>query len=233
METPLTNADAFTCALAASHRVVLLGGMAIIGYGLSRKTKDVDIWLDPLPSSKMWAAELNACLDSFSDVYRWSLAEQRVISAEEVAAEIEDAGVLRMGGFDRDIDVFRRPNELGVESFDEVWNRSNKELTGGMRLPDPLDLHISKADTGREHDWTDQLSLETLIKAHFKERLPVCGLQEANSLLDRFLDPGTPKHARTNPHSKVRALALKYPRELEGEGDPYSRDVLAAGGRAD
>ena len=152
METPLTNADAFTCALAARHRVVLLGGMAIIGYGLSRKTKDVDIWLDPLPSSKTWAAELNACLDSFSDVYRRSLAEQRVISAEEVAAEIEDAGVLRMGGFDRDIDVFRRPNELGVESFDEVWNRSNKELTGGMRLPDPLDLHISKADTGREHD---------------------------------------------------------------------------------
>lgn len=85
METPLTNADAFTCALAARHRVVLLGGMAIISYGLSRKTKDVDIWLDPLPSSKIWAAELNACLDSFSDVYRWSLAEQRVISAEEVA----------------------------------------------------------------------------------------------------------------------------------------------------
>ena len=39
METPLTNADAFTCALAARHRVVLLGGMAIIGYGLSRKTR--------------------------------------------------------------------------------------------------------------------------------------------------------------------------------------------------
>jgi hypothetical protein len=70
---------------------------------------------------------------------------------------------LRHSGFDRDIDVFRRPNELGVESFEEVWVRAVRVLEGGVRLPDPLDLHISKANTGREHDWKDQLFLETLV----------------------------------------------------------------------
>ena len=174
MEPPLTSAEAFTHALAARHRVVLLGGMAIISHGLNRKTKDVDIWLEPLPAAAEWAAVLNECLSSFSEVYPWSLAERRVLMPDEVAEEIEDAGLVRVGGFDRDIDVFRRPNELGIESFEEVWERSVKVLEGGIRLPDPLDLHISKANTGREHDWKDQLFLESLVKARFKERLPVC-----------------------------------------------------------
>lgn len=230
METPLINADAFTHALAARHRVVLLGGMAIISHGLSRKTKDVDIWLDPLHSAAEWAAALNECLGRFSKGYLWSLAERRVLSSDEILEEIEDCGVIRVSGFDRDIDVFRRPNELGIESFNEVWERTERELDGGIRLPDPLDLHISKADTGRDHDLRDQLFLESLIKTRFKERLPVCDLAEATSMLDRFLDPEALQHAKTNPHPEVRALVLGYLREFEAEGDPYSRDILAAGG---
>ena len=89
MEPPLTSAEAFTHALAARHRVVLLGGMAIISHGLNRKTKDVDIWLEPLPAAAEWAAVLNECLSSFSEVYPWSLAERRVLMPDEVAEEIE------------------------------------------------------------------------------------------------------------------------------------------------
>ncbi len=48
-------------------------------------------------------------------------------------------------------------------------------------------------------------------------------------MLDRFLDPEVLQYARTNPHHEVLALALKYLREFEAEGDPYSRDILAAG----
>jgi hypothetical protein len=230
MEPSLTSADAFITALAGKHRVVLLGGMAIISHGLSRKTKDVDIWLEPMNSVAAWAAALNECLDAFSGVYLWSLADRRVLQPQELADEIEENGVLRVSGFDRDVDVFRRPNELGIESFEDVWGRSVKELEGGVRLPDPLDLHISKANTGREHDWNDQLFLESLVKARFKERLPLCDLAEATSMLDRFLDPEALQHARTNPNPEVRALALKYLRDFEAEGDPYSRDILAAGG---
>jgi len=60
---------------------------------------------------------------------------------------------------------------------------------------------------------------KSLVKARFKERLPICDLQEATMML-----------APTNPHPEVRSLALKYLREFESEGDPCSRDILAAGG---
>ncbi|MDH4475743.1 MAG: hypothetical protein QE274_04660 [Verrucomicrobiaceae bacterium] len=230
MEPALISADAFIHALAARHRVVLLGGMAIITHGLSRKTKDIDIWLEPLATPEAWAEAMKTCLGTFPGCYLWSLADRKVLTPDEITEEIDEVGVLRVSGLDRDIDVFRRPNELGIESFEEVWQHSVKELDGGVRLPDPVDLHISKANTGREHDWKDQLFLESLIKARFKERLPVCDLAEATSMLDRFLDPEALQYARENPHPEVRALVLGYLREFEAEGDPYSRDILAAGG---
>jgi hypothetical protein len=174
-----------------------------------------------------WASAMCHVAASFPTARFWSLADRRDLRPDEIAGEIADYGVLRISGFDRDIDVFRRPNELGEESFDEVWQRSVRVLDGGVRLPDHLDLHISKANTGREHDWKDQLFLEGLVKARFQERLPVCDLAEATSMLDRFLDPEVLQYARTNPHAEVRALVLKYLHEFEAEGDPYSRDILA------
>jgi hypothetical protein len=227
MEAPLAT-DQFIHALAAQHRVVLIGGMAIISHGLSRRTKDVDIWLDPMNSSAEWADRLLRVAEDFPASRFWSLACRRDLQPDELAGEIADFGVIRITGFDRDIDVFRRPNELGEESFDEVWTRAVRVLEGGVRLPDPLDLHISKADTGREHDLKDQLFLESLVKTRFRERLPVCDLTEATGMLDRFLDPEVLQYARTNPHPEVRALARKYLHEFEAEGDPYSRDILAA-----
>jgi hypothetical protein len=227
MEAPLAT-DQFIHALAAQHRVVLIGGMAIISHGLSRRTKDVDIWLDPMNSSAEWADRLLRVAAAFPAARFWSLACRRDLQPDELAGEIADFGVIRITGFDRDIDVFRRPNELGEESFDEVWTRAVRVLEGGVRLPDPLDLHISKADTGREHDLKDQLFLESLVKTRFRERLPVCDLTEATGMLDRFLDPEVLQYARTNPHPEVRALARKYLHEFEAEGDPYSRDILAA-----
>ena len=226
MEPPL-NADQFINTLAAAHRVVLLGGMAIISHGLSRRTKDIDVWLEPMQTPDAWASAMCHVAASFPTARFWSLADRRDLRPDEIAGEIADYGVLRISGFDRDIDVFRRPNELGEESFDEVWQRAVRVLDSGVRLPDPLDLHISKANTGREHDWKDQLFLEGLVKARFQERLPVCDLAEATSMLDRFLDPEVLQYARTNPHAEVRALVLKYLHEFEAEGDPYSRDILA------
>lgn len=70
--------------------------------------------------------------------------------------------------------------------------------------------------------------LESLVKTRFRERLPVCDFAEATGMLDRFLDPEVLQYARTNPHPEVRALARKYLHEFETEGDPYSRDILAA-----
>jgi hypothetical protein len=94
-------------------------------------------------------------------------------------------------------------------------------------LPNEIDLYLTKANTGREHDWQDQLFLESLVKKRFRERLPVCDLAEARDMLDRFLDPQVLEFALGNPHADVRDLALTYLHEFEAEGDPYSRDILA------
>jgi hypothetical protein len=114
-----------------------------------------------------------------------------------------------------------------MDSFNRVWGHSSRVLEGGVRLPNEFDLYQTKANTGRAHDWSDQLFLESKIKAHFQNRLPVCDLAEAEVLLDRFLDPEILQYARTNPSAEVRALCLKYLREFAAEGDPYSRDILA------
>lgn len=46
MGTTLTAAE-LTFSLARHHRVLMIGGLAVIGHGLSRSTHDSDVWLDP------------------------------------------------------------------------------------------------------------------------------------------------------------------------------------------
>src|SRR5580704_17986539 len=48
--------------LASKRRTVLLGGLAVILHGLSRNTKDYDVWLDPLPDVQSWAAPIQQLL---------------------------------------------------------------------------------------------------------------------------------------------------------------------------
>ena len=43
--------DRFIRQLAQAHRVLTLGGVAVIAHGLDRNTHDGDIWLDPEFSS--------------------------------------------------------------------------------------------------------------------------------------------------------------------------------------
>lgn len=228
METRL-SADDFIRELSGRYRVLLLGGMAIIAHGLTRPTKDSDIWLEPFGSPEEWAAKCLEIVSAHAGAYVWSLAERRRLEAlEEVTADISDYHVIRIGGLDLPLDIFRKPNEMEMDEFEAVWEGASA-LSSGLRLPNEIDLYRTKANTGREHDWNDQLFLESLVKARFRARLPVCDLAEATSMLDRFLDPEVLQYARSNPHPEVRALVLKYLREFEAEGDPYSRDILAAG----
>jgi hypothetical protein len=50
-----TTASQFIQALTENHRVLLLGGLAVIAHGYSRATKDADIWLEPLESAADWS----------------------------------------------------------------------------------------------------------------------------------------------------------------------------------
>lgn len=44
----------FIDRLTESHRVVVLGGLAVIVHGYSRHTHVADVWLDPMESPEVW-----------------------------------------------------------------------------------------------------------------------------------------------------------------------------------
>ena len=115
--------DAFLAHLAARHRVMLLGGLAVIAHGFSRATKDADVWLDPKGSPDEWADALRASMKAFPVATLARLPQWEPISFDELPGAIEEVGMIRVTGLDSPVDVFRRPNELEIDAFDEVWNR--------------------------------------------------------------------------------------------------------------
>ena len=48
--------------LASTHRVVVLGGLAVISHGLSRVTYDADCWLEPSLSTELWCEAVKKIL---------------------------------------------------------------------------------------------------------------------------------------------------------------------------
>jgi hypothetical protein len=56
------NAQEVLAFLAGQRRTVLLGGMAVILHGLNRSTKDIDIWMDPLPDVDAWQTPIRRLL---------------------------------------------------------------------------------------------------------------------------------------------------------------------------
>jgi hypothetical protein len=145
----------FIRELAARHRVILLGGMAVIAHGFSRQTKDFNIWLEPLGSVQEWAAMLLATVHIFPEAKLWSLAQRRELADAELAAEAEDFGVVRINGFALPVDVFRKPNEMKPEDFERVW-AATRRMDDKVALPNEIDLYVTKANTDREHDWQDR-----------------------------------------------------------------------------
>jgi hypothetical protein len=226
METDLPK-NVFISELARRYRVILLGGMAVIAHGLSRHTKDFDVWLEPFASPEEWAAHLKEVYEKIPGAQLWSLARRCIITPEEAADEVAEFGVLRVQGFGLPVDVFRKPNETELEAFEGVWAAATS-MDDGVRLPDVIDLYLTKVGTGRAHDWDDQAFLEAKAKTRLRERLPVCDVPEATDLMNRYLDPEVLGFALENPSAEVRELVLKYLHEFEAEGDPYSRDILAA-----
>lgn len=81
MGNPITTAG-LTKALAAEHRVMMLGGLAVISHGHSRPTYHADIWLDPCLSPREWVdlllewIEIDPALRFVSPL--WRIIDRRV-----------------------------------------------------------------------------------------------------------------------------------------------------------
>lgn len=212
-------------SLARTARVITLGGGAVIAHGHSRNTHDADIWLEPLGSSASWCDLVRGILNAFPSVGILSIGGWQQVSPDDFPDVIEEDGVVRLAGLERPLDIFRRPNELEVSSFEEVWARASV-LEDGTRLPDAVDLLVTKQLTGRAKDQMDILFLEQKAEVESLARLDTASPAEICELLERFLTPNLAAAAARHADPGVRELALRYLKELADEGDPFAADLL-------
>jgi hypothetical protein len=208
------------------HRVVVIGGLAVIAHGLSRHTKDADIWLDPLNSPGDWADVIENARAAFPGVTIHRLPGWVEISGSAIEVAADETGMVRILGLSSPLDIFRRPNEFEEAAFEGVAQRAR--LNGDRTLlPDPLDLIQSKLETSREQDFHDIQFLESVIRSDYKKRLPLVSFDEAKAMLERFSDWQVLVEALKNPSVEVKQLAMAHLEEFAAAGDPFSQAILA------
>jgi hypothetical protein len=224
MGTTLTAAE-LTSSLARHYRVLMLGGLAVIGHGLSRSTYDSDVWLDPELPVIDWCAAVRGLVAGKSRLAIVRMGDWADVGEKDFPRTILSDGVIRITGTNQPLDVFRRPNQIDIADFNDVWERS-EPMDDGTRLPDPVDLLVSKQETGRDKDVADIVFLETKIQSDYLRRLPHATADEAIHMLERFLTPRVAEAALTHPAEKVQDLGKKFLRELAEEGDPFAAEIL-------
>jgi hypothetical protein len=218
-----TSSEEFLSRLSEQSRVLLLGGLAVIAHGMSRTTEDADVWMDSMLPLKVWLKLLEKNLPDGS--YCWDLLHRRQISGEALVAAIEDLGVVRIGGLDRYVDVFRRPNELAEEDFAAAWEASRPHV-GRFRLLDETFLIVTKENSERERDRIDISFLESKLRERYAARLAVCDAEEASGLFARYVDHATCQAALGNSDPAVREIGLAGLRELAADGNPFAIAAL-------
>jgi hypothetical protein len=217
--------QSFIDQLTLNHRVVVLGGVAVIAHGYSRHTQDADIWLDPMSSAEEWADAVLSVCTTFKGATIHRLPGWTEVIGMQLASAVQETGMVRILGLDCPLDIFRRPNEFDEIEFDQVASRTSRSGDGTL-LPDPLDLIQSKLDTGRDKDLRDIEHLESVVRADYKKRLPSASLEEAEMMLNRYSEWQVLVPALQNPSPAVRELAMTHLREFAAAGDPFSLAIL-------
>lgn len=222
METPT---DQFVRTLTRRHRVIVLGGLAVIAHGFSRSTFDGDIWLDPMGSCSEWSGFLEKACADFGGLTLHRLPGWIPVSGQEMVEAVDETHMIRIQGLDCPLDVFRKPNEIEISDFESFCQRATTRADGTL-LPDPLDLIQSKLDTGRDKDLQDILHLESVVRTSYKKRLPTASFEEAEAMLGRYSEWQVLVPALENPSPEVRELAMTHLREFAAAGDPFSLAIL-------
>jgi hypothetical protein len=217
--------QSFIDQLTLNHRVVLLEGVAVIAHGYSRHTQDADIWLDPMSSAEEWAAAILSVCETVKGATIHRLPGWTEVFGAQLAATVEETGMVRILGLDCPLDIFRRPNEFEESEFEAVASRTSRSGDGTL-LPDPIDLIQSKLETGRDKDFHDIQHLESVVRTDYKNRLPTASLEEAVAMLGRYSEWQVLLPALQNPSPGVRELAMTHLREFAAAGDPFSQAIL-------
>ena len=93
-------------------------------------------------------------------------------------------------------------------------------------FPDPIDLLVSKQETGRDKDQTDIISLEGRSKriiwraSHRRRRTKRCKCSGV------FSPRAWPRRQLAHSDPAVRDLGMRFLRELSEEGDPFAAEIL-------
>jgi len=217
--------ETFIADLSGRGRILLLGGLAVIAHGLSRSTKDADIWLEPFGDPSRWGSCLVDALAGWDGARFYDLRAHGLADAVEVPSIVERDGVIRITGFDRPLDVFRHPHNLELADFDDIWVRASP-LSGGVRLPEDIDLLVTKEHTSRDQDAADVAFLESRIRTRLARALATCSLHEATNIFQRYLDHEICRAALGNPLADVKNLARAMLEGLAHEGDPFASEIL-------
>ncbi|MBT8043883.1 MAG: hypothetical protein KJO79_02935 [Verrucomicrobiae bacterium] len=213
--------------LTASHRVVLLGGLAVIAHGFSRNTKDVDIWLDPLDDARDWLAVILETNRAFEGLSIHSLPGWQELKGEELITNIESVGMVRILGLECPLDIFRIPNGLSASDFQRVWS-SGSVMDDGTHLPTTVELLATKENTGRSRDFGDWNYLISKARQEQGHALAKArSVEEASSLLADYFDYEICERGLKNPHPEVRNIILEELKILAADGDPFAREILA------
>ncbi|MCW1921452.1 hypothetical protein OKA05_02740 [Luteolibacter arcticus] len=220
-----TPSDRFIRQLTAKFRVIEIGGLAVVAHGLDRKTKDADIWLEPMINAGSWSRAIEEECDRFGDLLLQRLPGWVPVRGTALAEGVEETGMIRISGLDCPLDVFRKPNEVELEAFDGFFERGRKR-SDGLILPHPLDLIETKLNTGRDQDLRDIQFLEDKVRAEYRAILPSATITEARYLLDRYSEWQVLQAALQNPSPEVRELATTHLREFAEAGDPFSLAIL-------
>ena len=219
------SSDEIIRLLAGDFRVMTLGGVAVIASGLSRNTFDADIWVEPMDSAEHWAKAIVRFIYDAGPAEVVAIGSWQNVAREQLAAVIKRDGAIRIKGLERPLDIFRDPNQLDMSHFEEIWQRA-QPMDDGTRLPDPIDLLVSKQETGRDKDQTDIIFLEGKIQADYLARLPRASRDEAVQMLERFLTPRVAEAALAHSDPAVRDLGRRFLHELAQEGDPFAAEIL-------
>lgn len=212
---------------ALKGKVLLIGGLAVIAHGLTRTTKDGDIWFEPKNSAAEWATAVLSVLDGFRQCSLYDLAGKRPIPHEQLAETAEASRVVRVVGLDMDLDVFRIPHNMGVEDFGGAWQRS-LACKGSYRLMDEVDLILTKFDTGRSHDINDSSFLEGKANKKFGELAASADYEKVKALFERIENHVILAMALKNSNKDVVELAVERLKTMADEGNPFAEEILSS-----
>jgi hypothetical protein len=218
----------FVAELTRESRLILLGGLAVIGHGMDRGTKDADLWMEPMNSTVEWLNVLNSILSKFEGARIVTLPGWQNLSGADLVENLEQVGMIRVEGLGVPLDLFRKPNGVEIEEFDEIWERS-RSLPDHLGLPHPLDLVRTKENTQRPHDQNDHVYLMSVAREAQGDALASASNQkEALVLIDEFYDYAVLERGLDNPLPEVREVIWSEIEQLTDDGDPFAKELLEA-----